>query len=194
MKKYFYTGSVIILIGLGIYLGYLFFAPKKSTPAISSSGIVSMLRQEGFLVTQTYIVNEQVKINNDTGNIFRDFFLGQEITAFGTMKISSGVDLEKIKESDILVTPGQISVKLPPIEVHGVELIGDLTLQNRQGILKKIFNYDDGYNTAYDALRTEALASAATSTIVLDAENSTRDEIARLIKLASPNVSVTISF
>jgi hypothetical protein len=195
MKKYLYLIAIAVLIGVGVYAGFLIFSPKSpARTSIDSESIVSMLKREGFLVTETYIVNEQVKITSGTGNVFRDFFLGQDIVAFGTMKVSSGVDLQKLTLNDINVESTRVIVDLPPVEVKSVELLGDLTVQNRQGILKRIFDNNDGYNTAYQALKSQALDTANTSTIKVEAENSTKAEVERLIKFAAPGRNIVINF
>lgn len=195
MKKYFFLTFSLLLIALGLYTGYLIFSPKpKAKETVSSQSIVSMLKREGFLVTQTYIVNQQVKINNNTGKIFRDFFLGQEINAFGTMKVSTGVDLNKLTENDLIVESLVVKINLPGVEVQSAELLGDITLQNRQGILKRIIDNDDGYNAAYAALRTQAIGSATTSTLMVEARENTRKEIERLVKFAAPNREVVVNF
>lgn len=194
MKKYLFLLFAFVLIGFGVYAGYLLFAPRKSAVSVDSQSIVSMLKREGFLVTQTYIVNQQVGINNRTGQVFRDFFWGQDIVAFGNMKVSTGVDLNKLTDQDIRIEGDNVSVALPQVSVHSTELLGDITLQNKQGILKRIFDYDSGYNTAYQTLRSQAIAGATTTTLMMEAEENTRKEVERIIKLAIPNRDITINF
>jgi hypothetical protein len=194
MKKYFYLFCAIILLCLGLYAGYVIFSPKSPTNKIDSQSIVTMLQRQGFLVTQTYIVNQEVNINNSTGSVFKDFFWGQKLTAFGTIKVNTGVDLNSLKSEDISVSPSTITVSLPPVSVSSAELIGNITLQNDQGILKRIFDNDNGYNTAYQSLRTQALNDATTSTIRLEAEQNTRIQVARFINLAVSDREVQINF
>lgn len=153
-----------------------------------------MLKQEGFLVTQTYILNQQVNINKDSGDAFKDFFWGQDIVASGNMKVGSGVDLNKIFAEDITVTDRLIALQLPPIETHSIELIGEITLTNKQGILKRVFDNNNGYNEAYQALQRVAGTAAATTTLRGEAENSTKKEVAKLLGLVAKDRVVEIMF
>jgi hypothetical protein len=194
MKKYIYLISSILLLGIGLYSGYIIFSPKSPSNKVDSQSIVTMLQRQGFLVTQTYIVNQQVNINNSTGSAFKDFFWGQDLTAFGTVKVSTGVDLNNLKSEDIVVGPSSVSVLLPPVTVNSAELVGNITLQNKQGIFKRIFDNDAGYNTAYQELRTRAIADATTSTIMAEAKESTKVQVTRLIQLVAPERQIEIKF
>lgn len=194
MKRYLYIGISVLLIGLGIYLGYLFFSNKSPAQAVNSESIVSMLKQEGFLVTQTYIVNERVNINNNSGSVIKDFLWRQEITAFGTMKVNTGVDLTKVTKDDIQVQPQRISVLLPSPEVFSSELVGDLTLINKQGVLKRIFNNESGYNESYQALKNQAITTAATTTLMVESRNNTESMVKKIIQLTVPNREIVVSF
>lgn len=193
--KFYLTifATLAVLIG-GIYIGYRVFRPSTPSPTIDSQTIVTMLKQEGFLVTQTYVFNQQVKIKTNSGSVFKDFFWGQDISASGNMKVSSGVDLNKINFKDIQVTSHDVTLQLPNIETHSIELIGDLTLQNNQGILKRVFNNDDGYNQAYKALEEKANEAAATTTLRLEAQKSTEKEINQLVQLIAKDRQVRITF
>lgn len=195
MKIYFYLFLTALLLGTGIFIGYKAFKPAPApATTVDSTTIVTMLKQEGFLVTQTYILNQQVTINNETGSAFKDFFWGQDIVASGNMKVSSGVDLNKINADDISVTDKVISLELPPVETHSIELLGDITLANKQGIFKRLFDNNDGYNEAHKALVEVAGQAVVTSTLRVEAENSTKKEISRLLQFFSNTRSLEITF
>ncbi len=195
MKIYAYLFITVLLLGTGVFLGYKVFSPASHTASqVNSSSIVTMLKQEGFLITQTYILNQQVNINKDSGSAFKDFFWGQDIVASGNMKVGSGVDLNKIFAEDITVTDRLIALRLPQIETHSIELIGDLTLANKQGILKRIFNNNTGYNEAYQALQNVAGTAVATTTLRVEAENSTKKEVTKLLGLVAKDRVVEITF
>ncbi|HLD61300.1 MAG TPA: DUF4230 domain-containing protein [Patescibacteria group bacterium] len=194
MKKYLYLIAILVFVGLGIYAGYVLFAPKDKEESINSQVILNTLRQEGFLVTQTYIFNQQVTINRNTGSVFKDFFWGQDITASALMKVGSGIDLTKIDFNNIQVEPERIVVRLPNVEEHSVELLGDITLTNKQGVLKKVFDDDDGYNAAFTVLKEEARKTAASDLLRNEAKTSAQKEITRLVRLVDGSREVVVEF
>lgn len=194
MKYYLTLGLMIILFVLGIYFGYLIFQPKIVKEQVNSQVILETLKNEGFLATQTYIFNQSVTIDKNTGIMWKDFFWGQEINASAVVEVNSGVDLTKLTADDIKLTANQINLTLPQIEVQSVELLGDIELRNSQGILKKIFDDDDGYNLALSKIKSEAQKAASDPKLVTQALTNTQKEITRLLHLAAPNLQVTIDF
>lgn len=194
MKNKVFIVLGIILVGVGLFVGYRLGKPAGSVERVTTQSIMQALKHEGFLVTETYIVTQQINVDRSTGSVFKDFFWGQDIVALGTMKTSLGVDLNKLEPADIAVSARTITISVPAIENHGVELIGDVTLQNKQGILKKIFNNDDGYNTAYAKLKDAALSAANSAEVQTEARANTSKEIERLLQLAAPDRQVIINF
>lgn len=191
--KLLLLGFLIVLVG-GLFVGYRLGKPKQVDEQVSSQSIVQALKHEGFLVTETYIITQQITIDRSTGSVFKDFFWGQDIIAFGTMKTSLGVDLSKLSLDDIKITSDTLSLTVPAIEDHGVELVGDISLQNKQGIFKKIFNNDDGYNAAYAKLKEAALATAETDMVKIEARENTRKEIERLVRLVAGDRRIEVNY
>ncbi len=194
MKTKLLLVGLLVVIGASLFVGYRLGKPKAQNEQVSSQSIVQALKHEGFLVTETYIITQQITIDRSTGSVFKDFFWGQDIIAFGTMKISLGVDLNKLSIEDIKMNASTISLTVPDMENHGVELIGDITLQNKQGIFKKIFNNDDGYNAAYAKLKEAALATATSDLVKNEARENTKKEIERLIRLVAGDRQIEVNY
>mgnify|MGYP000095926714 CR=1 FL=1 len=194
MKNKLILVGVLIAVVVALFIGYRLGKPNTPAEQVNSQSIVQALKHEGFLVTETYIITQQITIDRSTGSAFKDFFWGQDIVAMGTMKASLGVDLNKLSPEDIQVDVRIISVSVPKLEEHGVELVGDITLQNKQGIFKKIFNNDDGYNAAYAKLKEAALTAAQSEPVQTEARENTRKEIERLVKLVAGDREVEVSF
>ncbi|MCX6745005.1 MAG: DUF4230 domain-containing protein [Candidatus Parcubacteria bacterium] len=194
MKYYLTLALFIIIFIAGIFFGFLIFKPQIVKEQINSQTILQTLKNEGFLITQTYILDQKVTIDKNTGVMWRDFFWGQEIEASAVMKVSSGVDLTKLNAEDVQLADKQITIKLPAIEIQSTELMGDIELKNTQGILKKVFNNDDGYNLALNKLKEQAQVTASQEKLVADAKINTQKEIERLIGLAAPNWQIKIDF
>lgn len=194
MKYYFLIGLLIIFFLAGTYLGYVIFQPQIVKEQVSSQTILQTLRNEGFLVTQTYILNQRVSIDKTSGVMWKDFFWGQEIEASAVLKVSSGVDLTKLDDKDVQIKGQQIIIDLPAIEIHSTELISDIELRNTQGILKKVFDNDDGYNLALNKLKDQGKITASEEKLVAEAKSNTQNEIERLIRLAAPDWQVKVQF
>ena len=194
MKQYLLLILVIIVFITGIYFGYAIFRPQILKEQINSQTILQTLKNEGFLITQTYILDQKVTIDKNTGVMWKDFFWGQEIEASAVMKISSGVDLTKLNAEDVQLADKQITIKLSAIEIHSTELMGDIELKNTQGILKKIFDNEDGYNLALGKLKEQAQVTASQEKLISEAKINTQKEIERLIRLAAPDWQVKVEF
>ncbi len=186
--------AFLLCFAFALFIGYKIGKPTPPSEQVNSQSIVQALKHEGFLVTETYIITQQIKIDRSTGSAFKDFFWGQDITAIGTMKTSLGVDLSKLSPEDISMDAQTITLFVPALEDHGVELIGDITLQNNQGIFKKIFNNDDGYNAAYTKLKESALTAAKSDVVKKEAEENTKKEIARLVRLIAGDRKIEIIY
>lgn len=194
MKKFLLGSFIIILFLVGLYTGYLLFKPPSQTIQVNSVVILTLLKNEGFLVTQTYIFNQMVTIDKSSGSEWKDIFWGQTVTASGNIKVSSGVNLTKLRPEDVAVKGQKITVTLPPIEEQSVEVIGDIMLQNKQGILKKVFDNDTGYNQAYAKLKQEAQIAAQKEDLQSEAEENARKQITRLVQFINPEKDVVVEF
>lgn len=195
MKKTLILISVLVILSGGIFIGYKIFSPqKKLQVTINSQVILSALKKEGFLVSQTYVFDQKVEIENSSGSGWKDIFWSQKITALAKMKVSSGVDLRKLTDQDIEITNRTITIFLPPIERHSTELMGDINLINKQGLLKKLFDNDDGYNLAYERLREESEKAASSKELRQEAEENTKIEIEKLLRFFDTNKTIKIEF
>ena len=183
----------LIFLILGTYIGFVLFAPKPEQK-IDSQIILQELQSQGFLITQTYIIKQDIEIDNSTGQFLKDLFWGQRITATAIMKVSSGVDLQKLSANDISLTNDQINIDLPAIEIQSVEILDEIVLDNKQGILKRLLANDDGYNQALTNLKEQAKIAAQEDKLINEAQQSTINEIKRFIKFIDPDKEINIQF
>ena len=103
MKFYVTIILIILVLALGIFVGYSIFKPQIVKEQINSQTILLTLRSQGFLVTQDYTMNQKVTIDKMSGTMWKDFFWGQSIEASAVIKVSSGVDLTRLTEEDIKI-------------------------------------------------------------------------------------------
>ncbi|MBT3817486.1 MAG: DUF4230 domain-containing protein [Candidatus Magasanikbacteria bacterium] len=194
MKKTLFIISMILVFLAGVYAGYaLFFKDTAEKVEISRDILLTSLKNEGFLVSQVALLQEEITVENSTGSTFKDFFWGQDIIARANIKVSSGVDLSLLVEDDISIDEHTISVSLPPITIHAVELVGEVAVENNQGILKKMFDNDDGYNVALLQLQHGARNSVKKEEFRHIAEKSAVETIERFLKFIEQEKEINIT-
>lgn len=181
---------------LGILIGFLLpiFRPAGMTTTITSQSILTAMRDQGFLVTQTYVFDQPVTISKSTGSAFKDFFVGQTIEARGSMEANIGVDLSGLGEQDVSVSNGAVMLRVPRPKIFNTRLVGPIEVKNSQGILKRLLEPNDGYNEALTALAQAAETAATKDEITQRAENVSIGELQRLVRLLSPGAAVTIEW
>lgn len=193
MKKYFIIAGIIFLFSFGLVIGFVINRSSKNIVKVDSRLILTSLKNEGFLITQSNIFDQEVTIQKEQGN-WRDIFWGQTVTARGVIKVSVGVDLNQLSEEDIVVNSNAIEITIPKPTIFSTDILGDITVQNKQGILKRIFNSDDGYNSAYTALKQEAQSTLETETLYKEMEENAKKQIMKFIQFIEPLKSITILF
>lgn len=163
IKPTFSFVVVSLLIGfiLGLLAGYSFFAPKAAIKeTVTSRTVLDKVSAKGFLVTRTVLVDQKATIKVDQGSDWSNFFWGQETNARGQMKIDVGVDLSKLKESDILINNDlkTICIKYPQSEINNVGIEGDIEMTTKAGILKTLLSQDktQDFNNALSKLKEES--------------------------------------
>lgn len=75
----------------------------------------------------------------------------------------------------------KITVTIPNVNIFNSRLVGDVSLENKQGLLKRIFENNDGYNQAVSALVTQAEQNLLTPEVLTNANNKAVQEIERLV-------------
>ncbi len=183
----------IICFSLGFGLGYLVFRPEQVVQrAVTSQAILTTLRDRGFLVTQTYIFDEPIVIEKQSGQLIRDFFLGQKITARGAMEVNLGIDLSRVMPEDIQISEDAIKIAIPSASLFNVRLVGPLDIQNEQGILKRILQNDAGYNEAQSELIRVAEEQARKPELIQRATIAGKAEVERWVGYMGENRRVEV--
>ncbi|MCE9586427.1 DUF4230 domain-containing protein [Candidatus Uhrbacteria bacterium] len=188
------VGILVALLG-GILLGRFAFSPSGGMQTVvNSQAILTALRDQGFLVTQTYVFDQPVTIKKTTGSAFKDFFVGQTIEARGSMEANLGIDLAKLSESDVRVEGNKVTILASGPNVFNTRLIGPIEVRNSQGILKRLLEPDDGYNQALAELERAANEAATRPEITARAKTSSETELGRLVRLIARNAEVTVEW
>ncbi|MFA5062207.1 MAG: DUF4230 domain-containing protein [Patescibacteria group bacterium] len=192
MKKFIYAVVIVFLIfAAGLFIGWWATRSVGQTK-VSSQSILTALRDRGFLVTQTNVLNESIKISTQQDTFWQRLLWGQVINAYGVVEVNTGVDLAKLKEEDIKINGNKITVYIPSVEIFNSRLVGDITLQNSQGILKRIFENDNGYNQAMNELIKQATDAVSAPGQMTAANQKSIDEVARLVGYISEGKEVGV--
>ncbi|MFH2018691.1 MAG: DUF4230 domain-containing protein, partial [bacterium] len=181
MNKFIFVAVLLFaFFATGLAIGW--YANRSALERqTTSQTILTSLRERGFLVTQTSVVNQTITIRNDQDTLWNKLFWGQVIKANGVVEINLGVDLAKLKEGDVTVGNGNVKIYIPSVEIFNSRVVGDVNIENKQRILKKLLEDDDGYNQASAELLKQATASATTAIALEEANKKSVDEIKRLV-------------
>lgn len=181
-----------IFFAAGAVAGYFLLKPPSDKTVVTAQVILTALRDQGFLVTQTYIFDEPVTIEKTSGSALKDFFFGQTITARGTMEANLGIDLSQVTSEDVFVENDKIIVKIPQAKVFNVRLVGPLDVKNTQGILKRLLENEEGFNEAQAELTKAAEQAALRPEFIDRATNSAQEEVARLVGYVARDKTVEV--
>lgn len=197
----FRSAGIGLLVGLALGAGGGFAAGWSAarpstveTRSVSSQAILTTLRARGFLVSQTVVFDLPATITRSSGSAFKDFFVGQTITARASMEANIGIDLSGLSAEDLRVEGSTIFVRIPHATVFNIRPLGPLDVKNERGILKRLLGADDGYNEALAELSRAAEAAAKRPEILERADTASREELQRLLTLAAPGMTTEISF
>lgn len=195
MKKIILLMIVFVAVFvLGFICGWKFTQPtQQMTKVVNADVILTSLQNRGFLVTQTYIFTEPVTIENTTGSVWKDLLLGQTIEARGVMEVNLGVDLQKLTAKDIKIEGLKVIVNLPPSTIFNTRLVGPIEVSNKQGIIKRLFNNDDGYNQALEELNRQARAAATKEDLLKLADEKSKIEVARILQLVVEDKEIEVN-
>lgn len=193
MKRFLITLEfVIILILAGALIWFKTTHKPPVEPVVTAQSIVQQLNNEGFLVTQGIFVQERVQIEKKSGNAFKDFFLGQTVEASALLHIDAGIDLTKLDEADVEVTDDSIMIELPDVEIRSVSLSGPISLDNKQGIIKRLVDNDDGYNEAIVLLKEKGSEVLSNEDIRMQIEEGSEAQVSRMLQLLTDDKVIEI--
>jgi hypothetical protein len=99
------------------------------TPTVRDrGGTIQQIRSLNRLETQQYSIERVVEARVERGN-FLDNFLGERLLLIASGDVVAGVDLSKLRESDVEISADgeSITLRLPPSEIFSARLNNDRT-------------------------------------------------------------------
>ncbi|HUT21845.1 MAG TPA: DUF4230 domain-containing protein [Candidatus Bipolaricaulota bacterium] len=185
--------GIVALIGASMYVGWSVAKPEKTQRLVTAEVILTTLHAQGFLISEKYVFDEPITIENTQGT-WKDLFFGQTIEARGVVEVSMGIDLQKVKEEDVDFQLNKVILYLPQTEIYNTRLVGRIDVQNKQGILKRLLDSDDGYNQALEELTVQAEAAAKQENLQKIADENAVAEITRILKLVVKDKEIEVRF
>lgn len=183
---------MILLAGIGFYAGWRVSRPAEYTRTVDSQVILTALRDRGFLVTQTYIFDQPVTIEKTSGSAFKDFFFGQTITARGAMEVNVGIDLANVSSDDVTINDDMVTIVIPEASLFNVRLVGPIEVENKQGILKRLLQDEDGYNEALSELSKIAEDTATREEFVERATDRAKEEVRQMLGYVAQGKTIQV--
>lgn len=183
MKKFLWSFLIVAIIFIiGLAIGWFVSRGTIAKKEVASQVIFNALQERGFLITQTSVLNVSTMIaSNGNASWWKKLLWGQEINASGVVEVNLGVDLDKTDEKDIEIGDRSIIVKIESAKIFNSRLVGDINVENKQGILKRLLQNDDGYNQAMIELIQQGESVVLTKRLLDVANNKAIEEIERLI-------------
>lgn len=179
-----FVKAILLVVGImafGALIGWMLARSGNTQKTITDQTILTALRERGFLVTETIVSTVATNIKTDQASIWKRLFWGQEIQASAVAEVNLGVDLEKMSGTDIKISSDKITVEIPGAEIFNSRLVGEISVINTQGILKRVLQNDDGYNQAMAELIKQAESAATSTEMMAVANDKAKEEIKRLV-------------
>jgi IMP dehydrogenase/GMP reductase len=179
-----FVKAILLVVGImafGALIGWMLARSGDTQKTITDQTILTALRERGFLVTETIVSTVATNIKTDQASIWKRLFWGQEIQASAVAEVNLGVDLEKMSGADIKISSDKITVEIPGAEIFNSRLVGEISVINTQGILKRVLQNDDGYNQAMAELIKQAESAATSTEMMAVANDKAKEEIKRLV-------------
>lgn len=155
------------------------------TPTIRDrGGTIQQIRNLSRLETQSFSVERIIEAKVERGN-FLDTFLGDRLLLIASGNVVAGVDLGKLHDSDVVISPDgdSITLHLPPSEVFSKALDSERTrVYDRQtGIFAN--QQKDLETQARQEAEDEILKAACEGNIMQKAADEAQRSMERFLKL-----------
>jgi len=158
-------------------------------------GTILQIRSLNRLETQSFSVERVIEAKVERGNPL-DLLLGDRLLLIASGEVVAGVDLSKLRDSDVVISPDgkSIQLKLPPSEIFSKSLNNDRTrvYDRQQGIFAP--ENKDLETQARVSAEAEILNAACESNVMQKAADEAKRSMEQFLKLLDfTSVTVTSS-
>lgn len=158
-------------------------------------GTILQIRSLNRLETQSFAAERVIEAKVERGNPL-DLLLGDRLLLIASGEVVAGVDLSKLRDGDVTISPDgkSIQLKLPPSEVFSKSLNSDRTrvYDRQQGVLAS--DNKDLETQARAQAEVEIMNAACESNIMQKAADDAKRSMEQFLKLLDfAQVTVTSS-
>jgi Protein of unknown function (DUF4230) len=159
-------------------------AATPTTTLRDRGGTITQIRSLNRLETQSFSVERVVEAKVERGNPL-DLLLGDRLLLIASGEVIAGVDLSKLKDSDVTISQDgkSITLRLPPSEIFSKSLNNDRTrVYDRQAGLLAPQNKDLETQARMEA-ESQVLQAACEGSIMQKAADDAKRSIEQFVKL-----------
>jgi hypothetical protein len=158
-------------------------------------GTILQIRSLNRLETQSFAAERVIEAKVERGNPL-DLLLGDRLLLIASGEVVAGVDLSKLRDGDVTISPDgkSITLKLPPSEIFSKKLDNDRTrvYDRQQGFLSP--DNKDLETQARSQAEVEILNAACENNIMQKSANDAQRSMEQFLKLLDfTQVTVTSS-
>lgn len=189
--------ALLFLVGRQMLAGGTFSLPQQigqvvaqPTPAIvDRGGTILQIRSLNRLETQSFSAERVIEAKVERGNAL-DMLLGERLLLIARGEVVAGVDLSKLRDSDVTISPDgkRISLRLPPSEIFSsrIDNANTRVYDKQSGVGTRLFGTEnkDLESQARQGAEGEILKAACESQITQRAADEARRSIEQFLKLA----------
>lgn len=183
-----------IAFAVAFVVGFIIAKGQYAPPQVTTESILTAMKNEGFFVTQSVILEETVTIDNRSGNALRDFFVSENIEAEADLRVAMGIDTNLLTTEQVQIDGKNIIVTLPTPTIFSTEILGDVNVDSQRGVITRITDGEEDYNGLVATLKEQARASVADQDIAGAVQMGTIETVTRFLQTIAPQYTAVIRF
>jgi hypothetical protein len=152
-KTIIYSTILLVILGIGVFLGKSFFGEKENEITVSNHSIVTKIEALGKLETVKIHIKDAIKFEKEVPYWFND-----QVLLLIEGDVTACIDLAKIDSSAIKIDEQKIYIKLPKPEIcsHSIKHQNSEVYSITTMTFKKTQLVDEAYRYAEKSLLVSA--------------------------------------
>ncbi len=185
---------IVIVLLVGVVVALLFSSLNPWNPFnylgrphptidLSRDAVIREIRSLNQLETTSFTIEKVIDAGND-GNIFQDILYGDRLLLIAHGQVRAGVDLSQIRDTDVHVSAGKLTIQLPQTRILSSALDTEKTTvyDRRQGLLSR--GDKDLETQARQAAEQSIRQAACDGSILEQAAIDARQQLTHIYALA----------
>lgn len=152
---------------------------------VTAETVLDRITDRYVVVTKTAYISQSSEITVDQGSRWSNLLWGQTVSARGIVRVDIGVNLDQLTADDIIVSERDktVTISVPSADIVSAAPYGDVTVESKQGVLKRILdnNPNSDYNRAVERLVADASTAVRQDPSLFDEARTDSLKILRLV-------------